>query len=51
MIGVTEPRRIAAISMAKRVGHELNLSPSEVSFQVRALFLPFFLINFFLAVY
>ncbi|MCL4126643.1 UNVERIFIED_CONTAM: hypothetical protein GTU68_031218 [Idotea baltica] len=35
MIGVTEPRRVAASSMAERVGHEMNLSPREVSFQVR----------------
>lgn len=35
MIGVTEPRRVAAISMSKRVGYELNLPPEEVSYQVR----------------
>lgn len=26
MIGITEPRRVAAIAMAKRVGHEMNLT-------------------------
>ncbi len=26
MIGITEPRRVAAISMASRVAHELNLT-------------------------
>lgn len=35
MIGVTQPRRVAAVSMAKRVGHELNLSNQEVSYQIR----------------
>ncbi len=35
MIGVTEPRRVAAISMSKRVAHELNLSSKEVSYQIR----------------
>jgi hypothetical protein len=33
-IGVTEPRRIAAISVAARVAHELNLSGRQVSYQV-----------------
>ncbi|CAH1802480.1 unnamed protein product [Owenia fusiformis] len=35
MIGITEPRRVAAISMSKRVGTELNLSTREVSYQIR----------------
>ncbi|CDS09619.1 hypothetical protein LRAMOSA10979 [Lichtheimia ramosa] len=35
LIGVTQPRRVAAVSMAKRVGHELNLSNQEVSYQIR----------------
>lgn len=35
LIGVTEPRRVAAISMSKRVAKELNLTESEVSFQIR----------------
>lgn len=35
MIGITEPRRVAAISMAKRVGYELNLTNNEVSYQIR----------------
>lgn len=35
MIGVTEPRRVAAISMSKRVGMELNLSSDEVSYLIR----------------
>jgi len=33
LIGVTEPRRIAAISMADRVGHEL-CAPQLSSYQV-----------------
>jgi ATP-dependent RNA helicase DHX37/DHR1 len=35
MIGVTEPRRVAAISMSQRVGEELNLDTSEVSYLIR----------------
>nr|XP_006823126.1 PREDICTED: probable ATP-dependent RNA helicase DHX37-like [Saccoglossus kowalevskii] len=35
LIAVTEPRRVAAISMSKRVAHEMNLSTSEVSYQIR----------------
>jgi len=35
MIGITEPRRVAAISMAKRVGEEMNLSSKEVSYLIR----------------
>lgn len=34
LIGITEPRRIAAISMSKRVGEELNL-PDVVSYHIR----------------
>ena len=35
MIGVTQPRRVAALSMAARVAHELSLPPSVVSHQIR----------------
>ncbi|KAI8984745.1 P-loop containing nucleoside triphosphate hydrolase protein [Mycotypha africana] len=35
MIGVTQPRRVATVSMAKRVAEELNLSDKEVSYQIR----------------
>lgn len=35
MVGVTEPRRVAAISMSRRVAEELNLSPEEVSYLIR----------------
>ncbi|KAH8114512.1 P-loop containing nucleoside triphosphate hydrolase protein, partial [Phellopilus nigrolimitatus] len=35
MIGITQPRRVAAMSMAARVGHELALPPSRVAYQVR----------------
>lgn len=35
MIGVTEPRRVAAISMSKRVAHEMNLSADIVSYLIR----------------
>ncbi|KAF7299047.1 hypothetical protein MIND_00853000 [Mycena indigotica] len=35
MIGITQPRRVAAISMAARVAHELALPPSRVSYQIR----------------
>lgn len=35
MIGVTQPRRVAAMSMATRVGQELSLPPSRVSYQIR----------------
>ncbi|CAG9767577.1 unnamed protein product [Ceutorhynchus assimilis] len=34
-IGVTEPRRVAAISMSKRVAEEMNLSTKEVSYLIR----------------
>ncbi|KAI9832523.1 MAG: hypothetical protein M1819_004312 [Sarea resinae] len=35
MIGVTQPRRVAAVSMAKRVGDELGGSKGKVSYQIR----------------
>lgn len=35
MIGITEPRRVAAISMSKRVGREMNLSSDIVSYLIR----------------
>ena len=35
MIGCTQPRRVAATAMAKRVGEELNLGPDMVSYQIR----------------
>lgn len=35
MIGITQPRRVAAMSMAARVGHELSLTNSRVSYQIR----------------
>lgn len=35
MIGVTQPRRVAAMSMAARVAHELSLTSSRVSHQIR----------------
>jgi len=35
IIGVTEPRRVAAISMSKRVAYEMNLSEKQVSYQIR----------------
>lgn len=35
MIGVTEPRRVAATSMAYRVAHEMNLKDGEVAYQIR----------------
>ena len=35
MIGVTQPRRVAAVSMAARVAHELSLTSSRVSYQIR----------------
>ncbi|CAL1545913.1 unnamed protein product [Lymnaea stagnalis] len=35
IICVTEPRRVAAISMAKRVAAEMNLTDREVSYQIR----------------
>ncbi|KAL4718942.1 hypothetical protein ACJJTC_009294 [Scirpophaga incertulas] len=35
MVGVTEPRRVATVAMAARVGHELSLSSKEVSYLMR----------------
>ncbi|KAJ6656586.1 hypothetical protein lerEdw1_003473 [Lerista edwardsae] len=35
MIGITEPRRVAAVSMSQRVAKEMNLSPRVVSYQIR----------------
>ena len=35
MIGITQPRRVAAVSMARRVAHELQLSNNHVSHQIR----------------
>ncbi|OJJ81902.1 ATP-dependent RNA helicase ECM16 [Aspergillus glaucus CBS 516.65] len=35
MIGVTQPRRVAAVSMAKRVGDELGQYSKQVSYQIR----------------
>ena len=35
MIGITQPRRVAAMSMAARVATELGLPPSIVSYQIR----------------
>ncbi|UZJ56817.1 hypothetical protein CBS101457_006137 [Exobasidium rhododendri] len=35
MIGITQPRRVAALSMAARVGTELGLPSSKVSHQIR----------------
>ena len=35
MIGITQPRRVAAVSMAKRVGDELGGVGEKVSYQIR----------------
>ncbi|PGH09928.1 hypothetical protein AJ79_05544 [Helicocarpus griseus UAMH5409] len=35
MIGVTQPRRVAAVSMAKRVADELGQYSDQVSYQIR----------------
>lgn len=35
MIGITQPRRVAAISTSHRVAEELSLPPSRVSYQIR----------------
>lgn len=35
MIGVTQPRRVAAVSMSKRVGDELGSDGSKVAYQIR----------------
>ncbi|KAM9858095.1 putative ATP-dependent RNA helicase DHX37 [Aulostomus maculatus] len=35
IIGITEPRRVAAVSMSNRVAKEMNLSTRVVSYQIR----------------
>lgn len=35
LIGITEPRRVAAIAMAQRVGRELNIGSNIVSYLIR----------------
>ncbi|KAK2522757.1 hypothetical protein Q9233_010116 [Columba guinea] len=35
VVGITEPRRVAAVSMAQRVAKEMNLSNRVVSYQIR----------------
>ncbi|XP_007448800.1 PREDICTED: probable ATP-dependent RNA helicase DHX37 [Lipotes vexillifer] len=35
IVGVTEPRRVAAMAMSQRVAKEMNLSPRVVSYQIR----------------
>lgn len=35
MVGVTQPRRVAAVSMAKRVGDELGSAQEKVAYQIR----------------
>ncbi|EHL03787.1 putative ATP-dependent RNA helicase PB1A10.06c [Glarea lozoyensis 74030] len=35
MIGVTQPRRVAAVSMAKRVGDEMGNQGKKVAYQIR----------------
>ena len=35
MIGITQPRRVAAVSMAQRVGDELGHAQDKVSYQIR----------------
>ncbi|KAJ3118182.1 ATP-dependent RNA helicase dhx37 [Phlyctochytrium bullatum] len=35
MVGITQPRRVAAVSMAKRVAEELNVKKGIVAYQVR----------------
>lgn len=35
LIGITEPRRVAAVSMSERVAQELNLTQDEVAYQIR----------------
>uniref|UniRef100_H3AXC2 DEAH-box helicase 37 n=2 Tax=Latimeria chalumnae TaxID=7897 RepID=H3AXC2_LATCH len=35
IIGITEPRRVAAVSMSQRVAKEMNLSSWVVSYQIR----------------
>ena len=35
LIGITEPRRVAAIAMSRRVANEMNLSEKQVSYLIR----------------
>ncbi|KAM9096732.1 probable ATP-dependent RNA helicase DHX37 [Sarcophilus harrisii] len=35
LIGITEPRRVAAVAMSQRVAKEMNLSQRVVSYQIR----------------
>ncbi|XP_070618215.1 probable ATP-dependent RNA helicase DHX37 isoform X2 [Erythrolamprus reginae] len=35
IIGITEPRRVAAISMSQRIAAEMNLSQHVISYQIR----------------
>jgi ATP-dependent RNA helicase DHX37/DHR1 len=35
MIGITQPRRVAAVTMARRVGEELGNASNKVSYQIR----------------
>ncbi|KAK2584403.1 hypothetical protein KPH14_006785 [Odynerus spinipes] len=35
LIGITEPRRVAAMSMSKRVAEEMNLTEREISYLIR----------------
>ena len=35
LIGVTEPRRVAAVSMARRVGEEMGFKGQQVAYQIR----------------
>lgn len=35
MIGVTEPRRVAAVAMSNRVATEMSLTSKEVSYLMR----------------
>lgn len=35
LIGVTEPRRVAAMAMSRRVAYEMNLRSDTVSYQIR----------------
>lgn len=35
LVGITQPRRVAAVSTARRVAEELNLSSNRVSHQIR----------------
>ena len=39
LIGITEPRRVATITMSQRVAYELNLeNGKEVGYQVNSFF-------------